>query len=165
MQANRLAPLALIAMLGACAAPEGEYPSLAIRDVERLNGTFEPAPPPEPPALTPEAVADIDSLLARARAAHAEFTEAVPAARTRAQRASGAARGSEAWSVAQVAIAGLESSRSEAMIALADLDRLYVAAMTDAVAVAPIDAARNEVDAQVVEQNAVIEALLANLAQ
>ena len=60
---------------------------------------------------------------------------------------------------ASVALAGLANSRSKAMIALADLDRLMVDAATAGGELERIVAVRNTVTAQVDEQNATIEAL------
>lgn len=155
---------ALLPLLGACAAAGEGYPSLATRDIERTGGVMEvvPAPPPSPPA--PSTLTTLEDLEATARAAHADFLAAAPRARALASTARSAARGSEQWSVAQVAIADLESTRSEAMIALADLDRIFVDAATSAQATESISVIRSEIEALVAEENAVIESLLATLA-
>ena len=71
--------------------------------------------------------------------------------------------GAESWSVAQVAVAGLESSRSRAMIALADLDRLYAAGATEGTDLAALATARDAAIAQVEQENATISGLLAAL--
>ncbi|RIV89309.1 hypothetical protein [Aurantiacibacter zhengii] len=160
VQVSRLFPVAAFVLLAACAAPEGEYPSLAIRDVERVSGSMEvePAPPlPAPPAST---LASLDELAAAARAAHQRFGAAESQARRITSSAVGAARGSEAWARAQVAIADLEAQRSQAMIALADLDRIYVEAATSAQATESIAEVRNQVDALVAQEDAVIRSLL-----
>ena len=118
-------------LLSACAAP-GDYPSLARRDGERIAGSAEPAAPepvtPAPPA-TPDArlLARLDAIEARARAADARLREQRPRAESLVAAASGAARGSESWSVATVALSGLESARSDAMLALAEVDALHAA--------------------------------------
>lgn len=173
MQASRLSSrlplrilpgLALVAVLGACASPGTDYPSLALRDAERISGTMEvDPPPPPPPAPAAATLEQLPQLTAEARAAHAQFVEAAPAARSRVNAAVGASRGSDSWSVAQVAVADLEARRSRAMIALADLDRLYVGAFTAAEDITAIEAARGEVDALVQQQNAVITELLGRL--
>jgi hypothetical protein len=77
--------------------------------------------------------------------------------------ARGDAVGSEDWALAQVALAGLESARSRAMIALADLDRLYVDAATEGGELTRIAATRDQVIAQVEQQNATISGLLGAL--
>ena len=143
----RSAP-ALIALplLAACAGGGGDYPSLAIRDVERVRGGFDvppcaqcgvdvecvapglvpapaPAPPPELPASYIERTA---ALLAEVRAADAVFRNALPGARARVAAARGAALGSPAWSSAQVALADLTSKRSATAIPVTDLEKLAV---------------------------------------
>ncbi|MFA7586532.1 MAG: hypothetical protein WCY11_10135, partial [Novosphingobium sp.] len=96
--------------VSACASA-GDYPSLARRDVERIGN--EPAAPPptvESPPQAPSStvVARLSTLVEQARAAHGRFLDR----RTRAERqvagGSGAAIGSENWSVAAVALADLE---------------------------------------------------------
>ena len=155
--------LAVSAMLASCAgAPEGAYPSLAIRDIERVSGTLaapEPLPAPEPPAT----LLRLDDLTDQASAAHARFLEAAPAAGRLTQEAG--AVGTEGWARGQVALADLQAIRSQAMIALADLDRLYVDAVTASGggAVQPIATARDSVGAMVAEEDRVIATLAAGL--
>lgn len=156
---------ALGCSLGACATPSEEYPSLAIRDAERVSGTLQPAPPaPYVPPPTPPAVLDrLDQLTGEAASAHQAFLAEAPRARSAVAAARGAQVGAESWSVAQVAVAGLESARSRAMIALADLDRLYVDAAVGGEELDRIGAARDRVNSQVEEQNATIDGLLGQL--
>ena len=69
MHFNRACLIAALGgSLGACATATEEYPSLAIRDAERVTGTLEPAPPtPYVPPATPAAVVDrLDRLAADA---------------------------------------------------------------------------------------------------
>jgi hypothetical protein len=163
MRFNRA--LLLVSLLAACATTEGEYPSLALRDAERATGSFEPVtaepyiPPPTPAAV----VGRLDQLAAEAASAHRAFIAEAPGVRSAVAAARGAAEGDESWSLAQVAVAGLEASRSRAMIALADLDRLYVDASLGGEELTRIAAARDTVAAQVDEQNATIETLLGGL--
>lgn len=166
VQASRLFPVLIFTALGACAAPQGQYPSLAVRDIERVSGTMpvEPAPPQALPAPGPATLATLDDLAASARSAHERFLAAVPQARAIARSAAKAPPGSESWAQAQVAIANLEAQRSQAMIALADLDRIQVEAATAALDTDSIDAVRRQVDALVAQQDATIWSLLALLA-
>ena len=163
MRFNRTLPLPLL--LAACATPADEYPSLAIRDAERVTGTLEPAapepyvPPPTPPAV----IGRLDQLAADAASAHRAFLAEVSGARSAVSAARGAQLGSERWARASVAVAELEGARSRAMIALADLDRLMVEAAVEGGALERIVAVRNTVIAQVDEQNATIEYLLGAL--
>lgn len=123
-------PLVLIASLTACAAAT-DYPSLERRAVERQSGSARPvtpeAPPPPPAPASPQLTTRLAQLVDQARAAHQRFG----AKRANAQRLVAAggsgAPGSEGWSVATVALSELESARSDAMEALAELDQLFAA--------------------------------------
>lgn len=163
MQFNpAFAVLALLAaMLSACTTPAEDYPSLAIRDAERVTGTMQPAAPaPYVPPPTPAAVVDrLGQLAADAAEAHRAFTAEVPAVRTAVAAAQGTEPGGESWARAQVALAGLEAARSRAMIALADLDRLYVDAAIGETELTRIASTRDSVAAQVAEQDAALAAL------
>jgi len=147
--------------LGACATPSEEYPSLALRDAERVEGTLQPAAPaPYVPPPTPAAVLGrLEQLGAEAASAHQAFLAEAPQVRSAVAAARGAEPGAESWARAQVALAGLESSRSKAMIALADLDRLYVDAAVEGEELDRIGAVRDRVAAQVGEQDATIGSL------
>jgi hypothetical protein len=153
-------------MLAACASPEGAYPSLAIRDAERWSGTLEVAAQPYVPATTaaPTLVSAVQ-LAAAARALHAEFLAAAPAARRSVAAADGAGPGSDGWAVAQVALADLESRRSRMMVTLADLDRLYADTSNAGEAIAPIADERADVVAMIDEESALIAQLLARLSR
>lgn len=158
------AVLAALLPLAACATPAGDYPSLAIRDVERVSGQMQPAPPAYVAPPTPAGVVDrIEGLALQAREADRAFAQETPAARQAVGAAGNAVPGSEAWSRAQVAIAGLEAARSRAMIALADLDRLHVDAALDNAELSRIVAIQGEVAEQVGRQDATIEDLLGEL--
>jgi hypothetical protein len=166
----RVAILLPLVLMAACAsAGGGKYPSLATRPGERVSGTAQPVPAPTPPPATAETGSRVARLRAQAQAAHARFGERRASAASLSAAAQGAAIGSEAWSVAQVALASLEAARSEAMIALADLDSLYVAAKIEAVRtegsgdVDAIGAAREDVIAMVGEEDAVLASLRGRL--
>ncbi|MXP41480.1 hypothetical protein GRI75_07465 [Altererythrobacter soli] len=162
MLPRSFAPLAL-AGLAACSTPSGEYPSLAIRDAERVSGTI-PAPAPFVPSATPAPVLDrLAGLTRDAASAHAAFQNQAPAARRTVSAARGAGVGSENWAQAQVALAGLEAARSQAMIALADLDRIYVDAAVEGTELERIAAARQRVADMVEAESALIAELAAAL--
>lgn len=160
-----LAPVLLLATLGACTTASSDYPSLALRDAERATGTFQPvAAPPYVPPPTPAAVLDrLDQLAAQATSAHRAFQANTAGVRTLVSGARGTTPGSEAWARAQVAVAGLQADRSRAMIALADLDRLMVDAALQGAELERIVSVRDGVTAQVEDQDRVIDALLADL--
>jgi hypothetical protein len=132
---TRFAPAAAAALatllLAGCAADYDNYPSLARRPAERVTGSAEPAPPTtaSPPVVVPSAdfTARLAQLSDQAQAAHREFTGRQGRAEQLVSAASGASVGSENWAQASVALADLESSRSQAMVALADLDEIYAA--------------------------------------
>jgi hypothetical protein len=167
---SKAAPLAVAVLLQACAAST-EFPSLAVRDVERVAGTGAPAEGTVDaiPALPP-ASADLTTRLAGllnvARKSHASF-QAKRAATERAVSSAGSSRG-DGWTSAEVALSDLQTSRSSALTALADLDQLYVderAAHPEQVSptAATIAATRDQVDAWVSAETAVISRLAARL--
>ncbi len=137
-------------LLAGCAADYDHYPSLARRPAERVSGTIAAAPPataPQPPAPPPSA--DLATRLAQlseqAQAAHREFTGRRPRAEQLVAAAGTSPVGSDGWAQASVALADLESSRSQAMIALADLDELYAAERTNGGDAATIATTRDRV--------------------
>lgn len=165
------AAFAALLSLTACAnTGDTRFPSLATRPGERVGGTLAPAPRPAPPPATAATGNRLADLRASALTAHRRFGEL----RGRAEQLSAAARGaaiaSEVWSVAQVALAELESARSQTAVALADLDSLYIAAAAAAVPTAgsgdldAIGAARAEVTGWVTEDDAMLSSLKSRLA-
>lgn len=167
----RVAALVLPMALSACASTDREYPSLAIREAERVSQTAMPvtvAPRPPAPPLDPSIEGRIASAVAQARKAHGAFL----AASGRAEHTVAAARGTrspaDVWIVAQVALADLVSQRSEAVIAQADLDQLYAAErLSDPERITPtaqalIDA-RNQVSGWVADLDLTIARLAGQL--
>ncbi|MDE1467870.1 hypothetical protein OOZ52_09025 [Aurantiacibacter sp. D1-12] len=154
---------ALAIPLAACASPAAEYPSLAMRDGERIVGEMETAPaapyiaPSPPPATVEEAVA----LAAQARGVHGEFTAAEPGVRARIGAARGTFVGSETWSDAQVALTILESHHGRLTVMLADIDALYVDTSSEGQAVALLAEERDAVAAMASAQAETIASLLA----
>ena len=166
---RRILLLAVLPGLGACATSSDRYPSLAIREVERAEGRFEPI------ASTPLAVPEValpaggslaerlTALGAAANVAHRSFLADALTATRHANAAAGAAIGSDTWATAQVALAGLDSARSATAIALADLDTLMVANAVQAQDVSAIEVVRQQVLAQVGEQDEVLARLRAQV--
>lgn len=156
-------------LLAGCATADEEYPSLAIRDVERAQGQFETGEParldiePVETAFDGPLSETVAGLVDTAAEAHAQFTSIQPRAARLVAAARGSGVGSDSWAAAQVALAELDSARSQAAIALGDLDTLYVAARTAAEEADAIDAARNRVIALVAEEDAVLGRLRADL--
>lgn len=154
-------------LLAACASDAASYPSLARRPVERISGTA-PVVPPSPEAApappSPELTDRLDRLVTQARSADARFRQNSPRTRALIGAAGGAAVASESWAVATVALADLESQRSQAMIALADLDALYAAETVAGSDASAIARARDQVIAMVGEEDAVLNELKGRLA-
>ena len=158
-----LALLLLGSGLAACAGGADRYPSLAIRDAERVQGTFEVAEAPPPQPLGADTLASIDSLVSDARAAHSEFMSAAPRATVLVRQAQGAAVASNQWGDAQVALSNLDSQRSLAAIPLGSLDLLYAHAAISLEQRAAIDEARNAVIALLEEEDLVLAQLRGTL--
>ncbi len=126
------ASLAALLALSACNADRSRFPSLSIRPAERAyNGGQQAATAPTPTpseTATTDLPARVAALRDKAAASHARFTAQQAAAAALINAAKGSAPGTEAWSRAAIALAGLSSARGEGMIALSDLDRLLIAA-------------------------------------
>lgn len=160
-----LIPLLLTALAGCAGAGSGKYPSLAIRDIERVQGTFEPVGaeqldvPKVEVAYSGSLQDRLSALVGQAEDAHRVFTAAVPEAEQLANAGNDAEIGSDAWASAQVALAGLDSARSDVAVALGELDILHAAGAVQAEDVGAIDAARGEVLALVTIEDATLERL------
>jgi len=165
-----IAPLTIAVLLQGCAAST-DYPSLAVRPVERVEGSGLPATgsaeaiPTLPPASA-DLTSRLSGLVAVARKAHTNF-QAKQASTERAVAAAGPAR-SDGWTSAEVALSDLQTSRSGALTALAELDQLYVderAAHPEQVspAAAAIATAREQVDGWVSTETALVSRLGARL--
>jgi hypothetical protein len=159
---RRSPALAALCVLGpclaACATASDKYPSLAIRDVERAQGQFAPVPAapldvPEIPAASGPLADRLAALGAAATASHRAFTASAGRASRLANAAAGAAIGSDAWASAQVALSDLDSARSTTAISLAELDSLMVGAAIQAQDVSAIEVVRQEVLAQIGEED------------
>ena len=142
-------------LLSACATGSDQYPSLARRDAERITGSasaVETTPVAPPTAVPPnlELAARLERLVDQARSAHARFESRLP----RANRASGSG-----WAEGAIALAELDSARSEAMVALADLDELFAAEKTAGREAAAITAARDQVMAWISQEDRALSAL------
>ena len=162
---NRLALAAACTLLASCATASGDYPSLAVREAERVTGRLDAPEPYVPEPISEATLADVEQLVAQAAEAHESFLQKLAPARSAVRAAQGAGVGTERWSVASVAIADVESARSRTMVAMADLDRLYVAAATEGAATEELATAQQRVDALVEQETAAIEDMLAALAR
>jgi hypothetical protein len=175
MRPALLAPLSLglaaLLLSGCVSGRDDRFPSLAIRPAERVSGSAEPveAAPPRPTTVPAATESALDRLRREALEAHQRFEGQRGRAATLTASARGAAVASESWSVAQVALADLEATRSQAMIALADLDRLYIAAWAGAAMTGgsaeldAVGAARDEVTRRIGEEDAALAGLRSRL--
>ncbi len=162
MYRNPLLALSLVA-LSACASTGDRYPSLSIRDAERVGGEFAVAPPvavpPAPPPIAPETSGRLGQLRAQAATAHRAFLAAMPGARRAVSAARGASITDDRWAAAQVALADLDSSRSQAAIALGDLDLLFADAALAQEQRDEIVVARTEVSSLIAEEDRILAEL------
>lgn len=146
--------------LSACAAEAGKYPSLAIRDAERVSGQFTPSPPSSPlPAEPVASPSDLSAILERAYGLQRQFDTAEPGAQVfvRAAQVDGALDG--ARSRALVAVAELTSLRGQTALILSDLDQLEIEASTRFAPTETIRAAQADVATIISAQDAAIDAL------
>lgn len=164
-----LVSLACAALAGCSSTGSGKYPSLAIRDVERVQGAFEPVATEQldVPRVEVAFAGSLDERLAalvgQAEKAHRIFVDATPIAERQVAAAINAAEGSDAWAIAQVTLADLDSTRSEVAVVLGDLDILHAAGTVQAEDVSAIDAARDRVIALVSAEDATLERLRARV--
>lgn len=163
---------AMLPMLAAACSTAGSYPSLALRDFEWNSRRAAPAAaesaPPAPvlPPASADLVTRLDGLVRMAHEANQRFEADRPA--TERALATAGATGSDSWSRASVALAELESSRSQAMVAFAELDTLYVDARSggpveESPRTKAIAVARERVGGWVAEQDKVIADLASRL--
>lgn len=161
MSLRKLAPPLLALALCACASTSDRYPSLAIRDAERVQGAFEPdtaeAPEVVPSPPSADLLGRLSQLRQAASGAHREFVSAVPAAQRLAAAAGGI--GSDSWASAQVALSSLDGARSKAAVPLGDLDVLFIDATIAADQRQAIGEARDEVLRLIAEEDAVLARL------
>ncbi|KQM66986.1 MULTISPECIES: hypothetical protein [unclassified Sphingomonas] len=151
------------ALLSACAAPAGDYPSLLPRPIEKISLAEPVRPVPVAPA---DAALDarIATLSRDAAGAKAGFDTAAARAGKTVGAAAGSGEGSERWLGAQVALAELDVARTAIDVPLAELERL---AVDRAAAGAPpypaLDAALATANAAASAQRATIATLGARL--
>lgn len=151
------------ALLSACAAPAGDYPSLLPRPIEKIS-LAEPVRPI--PVATPDAALDakIATLSREAAAAKAAFDTAAGRVGKTVNAASGSAEGSERWLGAQVALAELDVARTAIDVPLAELERLAVDRATAGQPVYPaLDAALAKANTDAAAQRTTIATLSGRL--
>ena len=163
---NSALGLALTFTLSACASTSDRYPSLAIRDAERIHAeaeAAEPAPPPPPAPPSAALVQRLSQLRAEANRAHQAFLGAAPRTRSLVNAARGSAAGSDPWISAQVSLSQLEMTRRQAMSAMADLDKLLLQTEQEGGPTDVVAATQGQVGAMLDEENALMRQLAGSL--
>ncbi|MDJ0277095.1 hypothetical protein QLH51_09845 [Sphingomonas sp. 2R-10] len=158
-----LSPVLFAALLSACAAPAGDYPSLLPRPIERIS-LAEPNRPV--PVATPDATLDarIAALGRDVAGAARAFDAAIAKARPTVETARSSGEGSERWLGAQVALAQLDVARTAIDAPLGDLERLAIdRAATGAPPYPALDRAVAQATAAAAEQRTAIATLNATL--
>ncbi|MCR2835123.1 hypothetical protein [Parerythrobacter lacustris] len=148
--------------ISGCAASNSIYPSLSIRDFERGQGSFDAPQGSAPIEIAPlpqDKAARIVALLEQLQASHARFMSEAPVARNAVVSGAGSAAGEDRWAAAQVALASLDSERSQAAVALADLDLMVADTSLAVERVDDVVAAREVALARLREQDAILAEL------
>jgi len=149
---THLLPVSILALaLAISGCSRGNYPSLAQRPAE-LGYTTQPVAVAVPAAAgTPEPaiVRQVEALRSDAAKSSETFAQRANEAEHLARAAHGSALGSEAWSATTVAMAALDSARSDTAQSLGELDALQTKmAVTAADSGKPDDKATFQVIAQ-----------------
>jgi len=168
---SRTLPVLLAGSLAAgCAGGSGDYPSLAVRDVERQYGRFlpgeadTPSQPAQPAPIRPGAAPEtLAALLADAQASFARFEARESAVAAEVAAARGGGIDSDARAAAITSLSQLSSLRSATAVPLGDLDLLAAKAATTFAGSEEIEETRARVAALVERQDAVLERLWAEM--
>lgn len=146
--------------LAACAGNADRYPSLAVRPAERVGGTFAVTNPvPDPAPLDQPALSRIDRFLSSARATHARFVDRAGTARSQVAAGRGTSPDDNRWALAQVALADLESIRSENAVVLGDIDLMFVDATLSNTEREQVASAREAILALIAQEDRVLAEL------
>lgn len=164
-QISLLTPFAALILAACSSGASGDYPSLAKRPIEERFAVVENVPLPPPGPLPADLAGRLDRWRADADAAAVAFTAMRGEAEAAVAAARGAAAGNEAWVAAQQALSRLSVSRGPLVVALGDIDALYVARQdSDAIDGLPeIVALRENLAALLAGQDVVLGALAAQL--
>lgn len=165
---RQISMLGCVTLLAACSADQGRYPSLATRDVELRENTFNVPPANEqstPVAPSPELAGRLAQLSSQMQQSHAQFLEVLPGARSAVNRAIGSPKGSPAWADAMVRLSQLDAARTQGMAILAELDDMRVDAAIQGGAREAIEDVWIKADATQSEENTVLQSLVGRLPQ
>jgi len=159
--------LTMILLAGCASSANGPYPSLAKRPIEERFAVVESTPLALPGPVPADVAGRLDKWRGDAAGAGVAFAAARSEAEVAVSAAGRAPVASEAWIAAQQAVSRLAVTRGPAVVALADVDALYIAQQNaDAIDGLPeISALRVELAASIDRQTAVLASLTARLAQ
>jgi hypothetical protein len=135
----RWMPLLPFAVLTACSAPGGPYPSLQPRAAEAIDPRMPVVRPLNDRPVTASLAAQLSALVDPARSGNSAFDGAQTAAERLAATAGGPQ--SEGWIAAQEALSAAIAARKPAVTALGDIDALAAAALQAQGGFAPSDLA------------------------
>lgn len=149
--------------LSACAQDASKFPSLAKRPAERVTAVYGAPQQAASPIALPQpgggVLSQVDSLVGKAAEADVRFSRGEATAQRLVSQAGRARIGSEPWAIATMAVSELEAARGQAMVPLAELDRMFAEAMTRGEDVTRIADARDRVIAIIARQDTVLGAL------
>lgn len=147
-------------LLVGCVGSGDKYPSLAVRDAERVTGAFNPAPTEaEPIQIDPALLAGLPAIEARAQRSYDAFLAAVPRVEAAVQAARGRSQTSNQWAAAQVSLSDLDAQRSQTAIALADVDQIYAEASSDLAMAPEIAELRAKIATQISSEDQILAEL------
>jgi hypothetical protein len=133
----RWMPLLPFAVLTACSAPGGPYPSLQPRAAEAIDPRMPVVRPLNDRPVTASLAAQLSALVDQARSGNSAFDGAASEAERLAATAGGPQ--SEGWIAAQEALSAAIAARKPAVTALGDIDALAAAALQAQGGFAPSD--------------------------
>ena len=125
-----IAALPLFALLPAC-APQGDFPSLAVRPIEAKAAGLLADPATKPDKIIPSDAA-LRARIAAVRQGALASTADFESARTKAEKSAATAGSaqSESWIAAEMDISNVERARGPVKTALAELDSILRTLMT-----------------------------------
>ncbi|MEA3081774.1 MAG: hypothetical protein QOD54_1442 [Sphingomonadales bacterium] len=135
----RWMPLLPLAILAACSAPGGPYPSLQPRPAEAIDPRVPVARPVNDRPVTPSLATQLSALVEQARSGNAAFDGATVEAE-RLAAAAGVPQ-SEGWIAAEEALSAAIAARRPVVTALGNIDALAASALQTQGGFSPSDLA------------------------
>lgn len=167
MRMRSSAPVALALLSGliaACAGGSDRYPSLSLRDFERVEGQFAVSDSGQrdlnPAQLPVDRAEQVREAVEAAHARHSRFLTHAEQARDVVVAAVGSGQADKRWSLAMVEIADLDSRLGATTSLLADLDALYTSASLEFQEREEIAEARTETSALVAAESLILQQLV-----